>query len=317
MKVLVTGGAGFIGSNFINLINQNELLSDATHITVLDALTYAGKLENIKFALTNPRFTFIKGDICDFKLVSEILIDIDLIINFAAESHVDRSITDPAPFARANILGASGLATAIIERPHIKLLHVSTDEVYGSIKSGKFTESSNLAPNSPYAASKASADLMLRSFHKTYGVDIRITRACNNFGPNQYPEKLIPFFVRQLSLGKKIPIYGDGKNIREWINVSEHCKAISSVISSGDPGEIYNIGSGVELSNIDIASIILEELNLDKSHIEFVEDRKGHDFRYAVDTSKIQERCGFKMKNNVINEIRETVEFYANKFKVN
>lgn len=287
MKVLVTGGAGFIGSNFVKMCLRGDF-PVITEIVVLDKLTYAGTLENLKFAFENPNFTFIQGDICDSDVVENALQGVDAVLNFAAESHVDRSIIDSSEFVRTNILGVQVLLHGSNKQGIKRFLQVSTDEVYGSIEVGSWTESDSLLPNSPYAASKASADLLVRSYFKTHKMDTVVTRCSNNYGPNQYPEKIIPFFLSKLLAGQKVPIYGDGLNIRDWLHVEDHCRGIAVALTKGLPGEIYNIGGGTELTNISLAQQIINLLELDTSYLEFVTDRKGHDQRYSVDWSKIR-----------------------------
>jgi len=292
MNYLVTGGAGFIGSNYVQMLLNNQL-GPVRSVKVLDKLTYAGSLENLSTISNDPRFTFIKGDICDESIVNSCVDEGDVIVHFAAESHVDRSITGPSEFIRTNVLGTQVLLSAAIAKKANIFLHVSTDEVYGSIEDGSSVETDLLLPNSPYSASKAASDLLVRSYVNTYGLDARITRCCNNYGPNQYPEKFIPLAIKNLRGGKAIPIYGDGTNIREWIHVEDHCKGIQSVISSGRAGEIYNIGSGESVSNIAIATKLVEIFGGNSKSIEFVNDRLGHDFRYSLDSRKIYRENGF------------------------
>jgi dTDP-glucose 4,6-dehydratase len=295
MNYLVTGGAGFIGSNYVQMLLNNQL-GPVRSVKVLDKLTYAGSLENLSTISNDPRFTFIKGDICDESIVNSCVDEGDVIVHFAAESHVDRSITGPSEFIRTNVLGTQVLLSAAIAKKANIFLHVSTDEVYGSIEDGSSVETDLLLPNSPYSASKAASDLLVRSYVNTYGLDARITRCCNNYGPNQYPEKFIPLAIKNLRDGKAIPIYGDGTNIREWIHVEDHCKGIQSVISSGRAGEIYNIGSGESVSNIAIATKLVEIFGGNSKSIEFVNDRLGHDFRYSLDSRKISRETGFSAK---------------------
>ena len=292
MNYLVTGGAGFIGSNYVQMLLNNQL-GPVRSVKVLDKLTYAGSLENLSTISNDPRFTFIKGDICDESIVNSCVDEGDVIVHFAAESHVDRSITGPSEFIRTNVLGTQVLLSAAVAKKVNIFLHVSTDEVYGSIVDGSSVETDLLLPNSPYSASKAASDLLVRSYVNTYGLDARITRCCNNYGPNQYPEKFIPLAIKNLRDGKAIPIYGDGTNIREWIHVEDHCKGIQSVISSGRAGEIYNIGSGESVSNIAIATKLVEIFGGNSKSIEFVNDRLGHDFRYSLDSRKISRENGF------------------------
>lgn len=295
MNYLVTGGAGFIGSNFVQMLLNNQL-GPVQSVKVLDKLTYAGSLENLSAVSNDSRFSFVQGDICDESIVNSCVDEGDVIVHFAAESHVDRSITGPSEFIRTNVLGTQVLLSAAVTKNVRVFLHVSTDEVYGSIEDGCSVETDLLAPNSPYSASKAASDLLVRSYVNTYGLDGRITRCCNNYGHNQYPEKFIPLAIKHLKEGKTVPIYGDGRNIREWIHVEDHCKGIQSVINSGQAGEIYNIGSGESFSNIEIATELIKLVGGDDKSIEFVKDRLGHDFRYSLDSRKISRETGFSTK---------------------
>jgi dTDP-glucose 4,6-dehydratase len=285
---LVTGGAGFIGSNYVRMLLSDQL-GPVNSVKVLDKLTYAGSLENLKEIFNDPRFTFIQGDICDETLVNSCIHEGVVIVHFAAESHVDRSISGPSDFVRTNVLGTQVLLSAALENKAKLFLHVSTDEVYGSVESGGSVESDPLLPNSPYSASKAGSDLLVRSYVQTFQLDARITRCCNNYGPNQYPEKFIPLLVKNLREGKAIPIYGDGSNIREWIHVDDHCLAIQAVIQKGKAGEIYNIGSGEKISNLEIANHLITYFGLGNDKIIFVTDRLGHDFRYSLNSEKISQ----------------------------
>lgn len=296
MDYLVTGGAGFIGSNYVRMLLSDQL-GPVNSVKVLDKLTYAGSLENLKQISDDPRFTFIQGDICDETLVNSCVNDGVVIVHFAAESHVDRSISGPSEFIRTNVLGTQVLLSAAVENKAKIFLHVSTDEVYGSIEDGSSLETDPLLPNSPYSASKAASDLLVRSYVQTYGLDARITRCCNNYGPNQYPEKFIPLAIKMIKAGKKIPIYGDGKNLREWIHVEDHCRGIQAVLSYGCKGEIYNVGSGEELSNLEVAWMLIEHDSSQNAGYSFVEDRKGHDFRYSVNSAKIK-KLGFLINQN-------------------
>ena len=310
VKILVTGGAGFIGSNFIRyMLNK---YSDY-EIVNLDSLTYCGNLENLKEIDNNPNYTFVKGDITDKNLVKQITLDMDYIINFAAETHVDRSIEDPEIFIKSNILGTQVLMDAAKKYNIKKYLQISTDEVYGSLgKTGYFSEYTPLAPNSPYSASKASADLMVRAYFKTYDLPINITRCSNNYGPYQFPEKLIPLMISNALENKSLPIYGDGKNVRDWLHVYDHCSAIDLVLHQGKIGEVYNIGGNNEKANIDIVKLILKELGKDESLINYVKDRPGHDRRYAIDSTKIQNELGWKPKYKFENGLSETIKWYLN-----
>ena len=313
MKILVTGGAGFIGSNFIHyMLNKHD-----HEIINLDALTYCGNLENLKKVEKNPNYRFIHGNINDKELVIEIVQDgVDSIINFAAESHVDRSIHSPDIFVKTNVLGTQTLLEVANDQDIDKYIQISTDEVYGSLPDeGYFTEKTPLQPNSPYSASKAGADLLVRAYNETYGLKTNITRCSNNYGPYQYPEKLIPLMINNAVASAPLPLYGDGLNIRDWIHVLDHCTAIDLVLNKGKPGEIYNIGGNNEKTNIEIVELILKTLNKPKSLITFVEDRLGHDRRYAIDSTKIQSELGWKPKYSFEAGIKETIEWYLNNRK--
>ena len=308
MRILVTGGAGFIGSNFVRRIIDGTY-SGFSAVTVLDKLTYAGTLTNLS-ELPADSFEFVKGDICDSELVGRLVSKHDLVVNFAAESHVDRSINGARDFVVTNVLGTQTLLDAVKSSNVQTYLQVSTDEVYGSIAQGSWPETDPLLPNSPYAASKASADLLCRSYFKTHGMDIRITRCSNNYGRNQFPEKLIPLFVTNLIDNKKVPIYGSGLNIRDWLHVDDHCLGIFLALTKGKAGEIYNIGGGIELTNIDLTKKILGLMDQDESSISYVEDRKGHDIRYSVDISKISGELGYAPQKNWEIGLRETIDWY-------
>ncbi len=297
MNYMVTGGAGFIGSNYVRMLLEGHM-GPVSAVKVIDKLTYAGSLTNLKEVISDPRLTFHKGDICNKSLVSSLLDEGDILVNFAAESHVDRSIKSPSEFVKTNVLGTQVLLTSSLENKVRMFLHVSTDEVYGSLEVGSSLETDPLLPNSPYSASKAASDLLVRSYVQTFGLDARITRSCNNYGINQYPEKLIPLAIKNLKEGKKIPIYGDGLNRREWIHVEDHCKAIQLVITKGNSGEIYNIGSGNEMSNLDLVEKIVKVSDSGQDVIKFVQNRLGHDFRYSVSSQKIAE-LGFTAVDNL------------------
>jgi dTDP-glucose 4,6-dehydratase len=308
MEILITGGAGFIGSNFVRYMLDKY--SDY-EIVNLDALTYCGNLENLSGIEDNPNYTFIKGDITDKKLINEITDSVDYIINFAAESHVDRSIEDPEIFIKSNILGTQVLLDAAKENDVKKFLQVSTDEVYGSLGvTGYFTEDTPLAPNSPYSASKAGADLMVRSYNKTFDLPVNITRCSNNYGPYQFPEKLIPLMISNALENKPLPVYGDGMNVRDWLHVYDHCTALDLVLHNGKIGEIYNIGGNNEKTNLEIVKLILENLGKDESLISYVKDRLGHDRRYAIDSAKIQKELSWKPKYTFETGITETIQWY-------
>lgn len=308
MKLLVTGGAGFIGSNFVRRVLDGSL-SGVSSITILDKLTYAGTLANLS-ALPRDSFEFVQGDICDQKLVTSLASRHDAIVNFAAESHVDRSITGARDFVLTNVLGTQTLLDAARGEGVATFIQVSTDEVYGSIASGSWTETEPLLPNSPYAASKASADLIARSYYKTYGLDVRITRCSNNYGPNQFPEKVIPLFITNLIDGVKVPVYGNGSNVRDWLHVDDHCRGIFSVLTGGRAGEIYNIGGGTELTNLELTQKILNLMGKDESFIEHVADRLGHDIRYSVNIDKISDELGYYPTVAWEVGIAKTVEWY-------
>lgn len=308
MKLFVTGGAGFIGSNFIR-----HMLDAHPDMEIInyDILTYAGNPNNLKGIDKQPRYTFIKGDICDQGLVNATLKKhpVDAIVHFAAESHVDRSITDPSAFVKTNVLGTYTLLESARKHAVPKFIHISTDETYGSIMKGSFKETDILSPSSPYSASKAGSDLLALSYFTTYHLPVMVTRCTNNFGPYQFPEKLIPLFITNLLEGKKVPVYGTGKNIRDWIHVNDHCRAVEFLLDNGVPGEVYNIGGGHEKTNLEITDKILGLLGKDESVIEYVTDRPGHDFRYSLDSSKLQ-KMGWKPRYSFDDALEETVTWY-------
>lgn len=310
MKLLVTGGAGFIGSCFVrHILNKYPDYK----VYNLDALTYAGNIETLEDVKNNPRYNFIHGDIRDKILVQNLTAEVDAIVNFAAESHVDRSITGPEIFIDTNIKGTLNLLQAAKEHKLQRYLQVSTDEVYGSLgKTGYFYETTPIAPNSPYSASKASADMIVRSYFETYKLPVLTTRCSNNYGPYQYPEKLIPFFIMQLLKGEKVPVYGDGLNVRDWLYVYDHCSAIDTVLHKGRVGEVYNIGGHNEKTNLEITNIILEAMGKDESSIRYVEDRLGHDRRYAIDNTKIQTELGWEPSLVFEEGIKLTLDWYLN-----
>lgn len=308
--ILVTGGAGFIGSCFIR--HELKKYSDYKIIN-LDALTYCGNLENLKDVENNPNYTFIHGNICDKNLVKEIIKNVDYVVNFAAESHVDNSIKNPSIFVETNIQGTLNLLQACKEIGIEKYLQVSTDEVYGTLgKTGYFYETTPLAPNSPYSASKASADLLVRAYFETYKLPVLTTRCSNNYGPYQYPEKLIPFFISKLLRDEKVPVYGDGMNVRDWLYVYDHCEAIDTVLHKGTIGEVYNIGGHNEKTNLEITKLILKAMNNDETSIEYVEDRLGHDKRYAISNDKITSELGWKPSVTFEEGIKITINWYLN-----
>jgi len=321
ITVLVTGGAGFIGSNF--LLYMIDKYPEYKFIN-LDALTYAGNLDNLIDIEKKSNYMFIKGDICDAELIESIfnVHAPNYVVNFAAESHVDRSITDPQIFLKTNIVGTQVLLDAckkhwITLNPELsqlnKYLQVSTDEVYGSLGAeGYFTETTTIAPNSPYSASKASADMFVRAYHETFGLNVNITRCSNNYGPYQFPEKLIPLMISNGLEDKELPVYGDGMNIRDWLYVNDHCKAIDIVLHNGRSGEVYNIGGRNEKANIEIVRLILKELGKPESLIKYVKDRLGHDKRYAIDAAKIKDQLGWEPSVTFDNGIKLTIEWYLN-----
>ncbi|HET6290717.1 MAG TPA: dTDP-glucose 4,6-dehydratase [Amycolatopsis sp.] len=312
MRVLVTGGAGFIGSHYVRqaLTGAYPSLADA-ELIVLDKLTYAGNEANLEPVRESPRYRFEKGDICDAALVSELMRGIDLVVHFAAESHVDRSIAGAADFVLTNVLGTQTLLQAALEAEVGKFVHVSTDEVYGSIDEGSWTEDHALEPNSPYSASKASSDLLARSFFRTHGLPVCVTRCSNNYGPYQFPEKVIPLFVTNLLDGKKVPLYGDGLNVRDWLHVDDHCRGIQLVADGGRPGEVYNIGGGTELTNRELTERLLTAVGADWESVEPVEDRKGHDRRYSVDITKISRELGYAPRKSFEDGLADTVAWYS------
>ncbi|MFH0919797.1 MAG: dTDP-glucose 4,6-dehydratase [Fibrobacterota bacterium] len=309
MKLLVTGGSGFIGSNFIIYLLEKE--KDIS-IVNLDALTYAGNPANLKSVANDPRYTFLKGDITSVIDVEKAMNGVDAVVNFAAESHVDKSITGPTVFVTTNVVGTQVLLEACRKNKIKKYLQVSTDEVYGSLKNDGtfFTETTSLKANSPYSASKAGADLLVRSYYKTFGLPVLITRCSNNYGPLQFPEKLLPLLITNLMENKKIPIYGKGDNIRDWLHVKDHCDALWTVLNYGKTGEVYNIGGINEWRNIDIAKRILQLMGKDESSIEYVTDRPGHDLRYAIDATKIRQELGWKPSYRFEEGLAETIEWY-------
>ena len=324
-KILVTGGAGFIGSNFVQYILDHE--QSLALLMNLDLLTYAGNLENLKAIENDPRYQFVKGDIRDKELVEQLFAkyDFDAVVHFAAESHVDRSIVEPEIFLTTNIVGTQTLLDAAKRhwklapedkysrefRPGVRYLQVSTDEVYGALgKTGMFQETTPLAPNSPYSASKAGADLVVRAYHQTYGLPVNITRCSNNYGPYQFPEKLIPLMIHNAQIGRSLPVYGDGLQIRDWLHVADHCAAIYTVLTKGVDGEVYNIGGNNEKTNIEIVRLILKELGKPESLIAYVKDRPGHDRRYAIDNTKITTELGWTPAYTFEQGIHETICWY-------
>lgn len=306
MKVLVTGGAGFIGSNFIrHILSKN---SDY-EVVNLDKLTYAGNLDNLKDVEKKSNYSFIRGDICDAQVVEKAINGCDYVVNFAAETHVDRSILNASNFIDTNVHGTHVLLEAAKNVGIKKFIQVSTDEVYGSIEKGSFTEESSLRPNSPYAASKAGGDFLVRSYFVTYGLPTIITRSSNNFGPYQYPEKFLALMITNLLENKKVPVYGEGRNVRDWLYVKDNCDAIEFILKKGKEGEVYNIGGEFEISNVELAKLVLKKLGLDFKLIEFVKDRPGHDLRYSLDSSKLKS-LGWKRRYDFDKALDETIEWY-------
>lgn len=311
MNLLVCGGAGFMGSHFIKYILAKY---PDYRVVNFDKLTYAGNLENLREVENNPQYKFVQGDICDREAVNKVVEEnkIDAIVNYAAESHVDRSIMDPDVFLRTEILGSFNLLEATKNFNLKKMVQVSTDEVYGSIEEGSFTEDSSFSPNSPYAAAKAGGDHLCRAYFVTYKTPIVVSHSCNFYGTNQFPEKLIPFFITNLIEGKKVPLYGDGKNVREWIHTSDHCRAIDVLLHQAEAGSVYNIGTGKELKNIEITKLILSEMEMGEEMVEPVKDRPGHDRRYSIDCSKLENDFGWKAEKDFETGMKETIAWYKN-----
>ncbi|MFF4873941.1 dTDP-glucose 4,6-dehydratase [Streptomyces sp. NPDC000961] len=309
MKVLVTGGAGFIGSHYVRTMLAGGYPGyETARVTVLDKLTYAGNRDNIP--LGHSRLDLIEGDVCDRDLLLDVLPGHDAVVHFAAESHVDRSLSLPDAFVRTNVLGTQTLLDACLAARVDRVVHVSTDEVYGSIAEGSWTEDWPLMPNSPYAASKAASDLIARAYWRTHGLEVSITRCSNNFGPHQHPEKLIPLFITRLLEGRQVPLYGDGLNVREWLHVDDHSRAIQLVLTKGRAGEIYNVGGGNEQTNLSVTERLLELCGADRSSIRHVADRKGHDLRYSLDETKIREELGYAPGVDFGEGLAETVAWY-------
>lgn len=306
MKLLITGGAGFMGSNFIHYILKKY---KDYEIVNLDKLTYSGNLDNLKDLEANPNYRFVKGDICDESLVDELAKEVDVIINYAAETHVDRSILDPSAFVRTDVLGTHNLLEKAKKYQHKRFIQISTDEVFGSITEGEFNETSPFMPNSPYAASKAGADLLCRSYVETYSMPVIVTHSCNFYGPYHYPEKFIPLSIVNLLQNKKIPLYGDGLNVREWIYTEDHCSAIDFILHEGKEGEVYNISTEKEKRNIDVIKLLLEIMGETEEKIEYVKDRPGHDRRYALDASKLR-NLGWEPKYSFEEGLKKTLEWF-------
>lgn len=307
MRYFVTGGAGFIGSNYVEHLFQS--VKDVTGVTIYDKFTYAASPKNYQEFVDDSRLSVIKGDICDSNLLENSMAGHDYVVHFAAESHVDRSIDEASVFVKTNVLGTFNVLEASRKVGIRTVIHISTDEVYGSLSEGSADETYPLMPNSPYAASKAASDLLARSYFVTHGLDVRITRCCNNYGKRQYPEKVIPVFINKLISGRQLPIYGDGKNVREWVHVSDHARGIQITLEKGSPGEIYNIGTGSLLSNNDLASEIIKAMGLDENMKSYVRDRQGHDFRYSVDSQKLKS-LGFERRIDFNDGLKATIEWY-------
>jgi dTDP-glucose 4,6-dehydratase len=310
MKYFVTGGAGFIGSNYVRGLLDGRWGNDVTKVTVFDAFTYAGNPHNLDPVKGDPRLSVIKGDICNAADIANALPDHDVVVHFAAESHVDRSIESSSVFMNTNVLGTHQMLEASLREKIPTFIHVSTDEVYGSIESGSWDEREPLLPNSPYAASKASSDLVARSYFRTFGLDVRITRCSNNFGPYQYPEKVIPLFITNLIDGAQVPLYGDGMNIRDWLHVDDHCRGIDLVVNKGRAGETYNIGGGTEMTNRDLTTQLLSIFGLGEERIRWVDDRLGHDRRYSVDWGKINNELGYTPQHSLKDALPSLVQWY-------
>jgi len=305
MRLLVTGGAGFIGSNYVRFVLENREDS----VVTLDALTYAGSLDNLEGLVDHPRHEFVEGDIRDQELVEELMSDVDAVVNFAAESHVDRSIDGAESFVTTNVQGTQVLLDAALDADIDRFLQISTDEVYGQILDGTFSEDDELNPRNPYAATKASADLLAKSYQTTHDLPVLITRTCNNFGPRQHSEKLIPKFIQNAAAGKELPVYGDGSNVREWIYVEDNCRALDLVLREGTPGEVYNIGSGEERTNLEVTQAILEAVGGSQDQITFVEDRAGHDQRYALEFDKLTD-LGWEPSWSFEEGLKQAVDYY-------
>jgi dTDP-glucose 4,6-dehydratase len=311
VRILVTGGAGFIGSSYVrSMVNGRYPAFADAEVVVLDLLTYAGTLTNLAPVLDSPRLRFTQGDIRDVRLVGELMAGVDVVVHFAAESHVDRSIDGAGEFVSTNVVGTQVLLQAALAAGAERFVHVSTDEVYGSIDVGSWPESHPLEPNSPYSASKAGSDLLARAYHRTHGLPVCITRCSNNYGPHQFPEKVIPLFVTNLLDGLRVPLYGDGLNVRDWLHVDDHCRGIQLVAEKGHAGEIYNIGGGTELTNRELTYRLLDAVGADESMIQPVADRKGHDRRYSVDWSRIRDELGYAPEVTFEEGLAATVEWY-------
>ena len=313
MKLLVTGGAGFIGSNFVRMALTDKFPDfNVEQLTVLDLLTYAGDEENLKPVASDKRYKFVKGDIRDLELAKKLMQDADQVVHFAAESHVDRSIEGGSEFVSTNVMGTQVLLDAARSSNIKRFVHVSTDEVYGSISEGSWPEDYPLLPNSPYSASKAGSDLLVRAYNRTHKLDTVITRCSNNYGQYQFPEKVMPLFITNIIEGKKVPLYGNGLNVRDWLHVDDHCRGIALALTKGRAGEVYNIGGGTELTNVELTHKILKAMGVGEEFIQPVEDRKGHDLRYSVDISKINKELGYSPQVNFEEGLEQTINWYKN-----
>jgi dTDP-glucose 4,6-dehydratase len=313
MKLLVTGGAGFIGSNFVRMALTDKFPDfNVEQLTVLDLLTYAGDEENLKPVASDKRYKFVKGDIRDLELAKKLMQDAEQVVHFAAESHVDRSIEGGSEFVSTNVMGTQVLLDAARSSNIKRFVHVSTDEVYGSISEGSWPEDHPLLPNSPYSASKAGSDLLVRAYNRTHKLDTVITRCSNNYGQYQFPEKVMPLFITNIIEGKKVPLYGNGLNVRDWLHVDDHCRGIALALTKGRAGEVYNIGGGTELTNVELTHKILKAMGVGEEFIQPVEDRKGHDLRYSVDISKIDKELGYSPQVNFEEGLEQTINWYKN-----
>ena len=311
VKILVTGGAGFIGSNFVRRTLHDAYPGlEGADVVVLDALTYSGNLANLEPVASSARYRFVKGDIRDSALLDQLMPEVDQVVHFAAESHVDRSVHDSSIFVETNVLGTQRMLDAALRAGGKRFVHVSTDEVYGSIAEGSWAEDRPLEPNSPYSASKAGSDLLARSYFRTHGLNLSITRCSNNYGPYHFPEKVIPLFVTNLIDGKNVPLYGEGNNIRDWLHVDDHCRGIALVLTSGRAGEVYNIGGGTELTNRELTQLLLDATGKDWSYVDRVADRLGHDLRYSVDIAKIQAELGYAPQVPFAQGLADVVQWY-------
>jgi dTDP-glucose 4,6-dehydratase len=309
VRYFVTGAAGFIGSHFVRELLGGAYGVEPSAVTVYDKLTYAGNLENLASVSSDPRFSFVQGDICDGDLLDQVLPGHDVVVNFAAETHVDRSIHGPQDFIVTNVVGTQTLLDACLRHGIPRTVHIGTDEVYGSIDQGSWDENEPLRPNSPYSAAKAAAEMLVRAYYVTYGLNVSSTRCSNNYGPYQFPEKVIPLFVTNLIDGNKVPLYGDGLNVRDWLHVDDHCRGIHLVVEKGAPGESYNIGGGLELNNRELTERVLEAMGADWSMVQPVEDRKGHDRRYSVNDGKLR-ALGYAPQHRFEDGLAETVQWY-------